>query len=134
MVDHLDYLVSAAALILFDQESPSPPTYLNNCVVFITEILDFSCCFSESPSKMLRFASSAAKNLESLPSLEYLCNYKKPQSITAIMEDAANTGTNGILFCSFCTRCPRKNRKQTLEQIFHTKIQINPNIPIDANQ
>ena len=24
MVDHLDYLVSAAALILFDQESPSP--------------------------------------------------------------------------------------------------------------
>ena len=32
MVDHLDYLVSAAALILFDQESPSPLTCLNNCV------------------------------------------------------------------------------------------------------
>ena len=45
----LDYLVSAAALILFDQESPSPLTCFNNCVVFITEILDFSCCFSESP-------------------------------------------------------------------------------------
>ena len=28
----LDYLVSAAALILFDQESPSPLTCLNNCV------------------------------------------------------------------------------------------------------
>ncbi|EPI55321.1 hypothetical protein HMPREF1573_01163 [Gardnerella vaginalis JCP7276] len=41
MVDHLDYLVSAAALILFDQESHSPLTCLNNCVVFITEILDF---------------------------------------------------------------------------------------------
>ena len=33
MVDHLDYLVSAAALILFDQESPSPLTCLNNCVL-----------------------------------------------------------------------------------------------------
>ena len=32
VVDHLDYLVSSAALILFDQESPSPLTYLNNCV------------------------------------------------------------------------------------------------------
>ena len=32
MVDHLYYLVSAAALILFDQESPSPLTRLNNCV------------------------------------------------------------------------------------------------------
>ena len=32
MVDHLDCLVSAAALILFDQESPSPLTSLNNCV------------------------------------------------------------------------------------------------------
>ena len=29
----LDYLVSAAALILFDQESPSPLTSLNNCVL-----------------------------------------------------------------------------------------------------
>ncbi|MDK7064092.1 hypothetical protein, partial [Gardnerella vaginalis] len=38
-------------------------------VSFITEILDFSCCFSESPSKMLRFASFAAKNLESPPHL-----------------------------------------------------------------
>ena len=28
----LDYLASAAALILFDQESPSPLTSLNNCV------------------------------------------------------------------------------------------------------
>ncbi|EPI60039.1 hypothetical protein HMPREF1579_00621 [Gardnerella vaginalis JCP8066] len=28
----LDYLVSAAALILFDQESSSPLTCLNNCV------------------------------------------------------------------------------------------------------
>ena len=134
MVDHLDYLVSAAALILFDQESHSPLTCLNNCVVFITEILDFFLLLQRITIFMLRFASFAAKNLESLPSLAYLCNYKKPQSITAIMEDAANTGTNGILFCSFCTRCPRKNRKQTLEQIFHTKIQINPNIPIDANQ
>ncbi|MFU0516104.1 hypothetical protein ACMZ7E_04900 [Gardnerella vaginalis] len=33
MVDHLDYLVSAAALILFDQESPSPLTCLSNCVL-----------------------------------------------------------------------------------------------------
>ena len=41
--DSLDYLVSAAALILFDQESPSPLTSLNNCVAFIAEILDFSC-------------------------------------------------------------------------------------------
>ena len=49
MVDHLDYLVSAAALILFDQESPSPLTCLNNCVAFITEILDFSCSLGESP-------------------------------------------------------------------------------------
>ena len=65
----MDYWVSAAALILFDQESPSPLACLNNCVVFITEILDFSCYFSESPSKMLRFASSAAKNLASLPYL-----------------------------------------------------------------
>ena len=30
--ESLDYLVSAAALILFDQESPSPLTSLNNCV------------------------------------------------------------------------------------------------------
>ena len=51
MVDHLDYLVSAAALILFDQESPSPLACLNNCVVFITEILDFSSSLDESPSK-----------------------------------------------------------------------------------
>ena len=29
----LDYLVSAAALILFDQESPSPLTCLSNCVL-----------------------------------------------------------------------------------------------------
>ncbi|EPI40998.1 hypothetical protein HMPREF1586_01265 [Gardnerella vaginalis JCP8522] len=65
----MGYWVSAAALILFDQESPSPLACLNNCVVFITEILDFSCYFSESPSKMLRFASSAAKNLASLPYL-----------------------------------------------------------------
>ena len=49
MVDHLYYLVSAAALILFDQESPSPLTCLNNCVAFITEILDFSCSLGESP-------------------------------------------------------------------------------------
>ena len=49
MVDHLDYLVSAAALILFDQESPSPLTSLNNCVAFISEILDFSSSFDESP-------------------------------------------------------------------------------------
>ena len=41
--DSLDCLVSAAALILFDQESPSPLTSLNNCVAFIAEILDFSC-------------------------------------------------------------------------------------------
>ncbi len=33
MVDHLDCLVSAAALILFDQESPSPLTCLNFCVL-----------------------------------------------------------------------------------------------------
>ena len=45
----LDYLVSAAALILFDQESPSPLACLNFFVSFIAEILDFSCCFSESP-------------------------------------------------------------------------------------
>lgn len=49
------------------------------------------------------------------------------------MEDAAKTGTNGILFCAFLD-LTRKSRKQTLEQIFHTKIQINPNIPTDANQ
>ncbi|PKZ53229.1 hypothetical protein CYJ66_00130 [Gardnerella vaginalis] len=30
--DSLDYLASAAALILFDQESPIPLTSLNNCV------------------------------------------------------------------------------------------------------
>ncbi|EPI52478.1 hypothetical protein HMPREF1574_01451, partial [Gardnerella pickettii JCP7659] len=29
----MDYLVSAAALILFDQESPSPLTCLNNYVL-----------------------------------------------------------------------------------------------------
>ena len=46
----------------------------NFCVVFITEILDFSCYFSESPSKMLRFASSAAKNLESIPNLAQPCS------------------------------------------------------------
>jgi len=45
----LDYLVSAAALILFDQESPRPLACLNFCVVFITEILDFSSSFDESP-------------------------------------------------------------------------------------
>ena len=69
MVDHLDYLVSAAALILFDQESPSPLTCLNNCVVFITEILDFSCSLGESPPSALRLTSFTAKNLESSPSL-----------------------------------------------------------------
>ena len=46
----MDYLVSAAALILFDQESPSPLACLNNCVIFIAEILDFSCSLGESPS------------------------------------------------------------------------------------
>ncbi|MFU0531605.1 hypothetical protein ACMZ76_06620 [Gardnerella vaginalis] len=35
----------------------------------ITEILDFSSSFDESPSKMLRFISFRAKNLESLPCL-----------------------------------------------------------------
>ena len=49
--DSLDYLVSAAALILFDQESPSPLTSLNNCVSIITEIRDFSSSFDESPSE-----------------------------------------------------------------------------------
>ena len=65
----LDYLVSAAALILFDQESPSPLTCLNFFVAFITEILDFSCSLGESPPSALRLASFAAKNLESLPHL-----------------------------------------------------------------
>ena len=55
-----------------------------------------------------------------------------------MIADAANTGTNGILFCSFLDltleKLTRKSRKQTLGQIFHTKIQINPNIPTDANQ
>ena len=69
MVDYLDYLVSAAALILFDQESPSPLACWNFCVAFITEILDFSSSFDESPSKMLRFISFSAKNLESPPHL-----------------------------------------------------------------
>ena len=52
--ESLYYLVSAAALILFDQESPSPLTCLNNCVAFITEILDFSCSLGESPPSALR--------------------------------------------------------------------------------
>ena len=65
----LDCLVSAAALILFDQESPSPLACLNFFVSFIAEILNFSSSFDESPSKMLRFISFSAKNLESLPHL-----------------------------------------------------------------
>ncbi len=64
--DSLDYLVSAAALILFDQESPSPLACLNFFVSFIAEILNFSCSLGESPPAALRLASLAAKNLESL--------------------------------------------------------------------
>ena len=67
----LDCLVSAAALILFDQESPSPLTSLNNCVLL--NRLRFSIFLATSANHhfMLRFASSAAKNLKSLPHLRY---------------------------------------------------------------
>ncbi|PKZ44995.1 hypothetical protein CYJ68_07385 [Gardnerella vaginalis] len=69
VVDHLYYLVSAAALILFDQESPSPLTCLNNCVLL--NRLRFSIFLAASANHhfMLRFASFAAKNLESPPHL-----------------------------------------------------------------
>ena len=65
----LGCLISAAALILFDQESPSPLTCLNNYVLL--NRLRFSIFLAASANHhfMLRFASSAAKNLESLPSL-----------------------------------------------------------------
>ncbi|EPI49804.1 hypothetical protein HMPREF1576_01368 [Gardnerella pickettii JCP7719] len=69
-------MVSAAALILFDQESPRPLACLNFCVVFITEILDFSSSFDESPPSALRFISFRAKNLESLQCLVTRTFYK----------------------------------------------------------